>query len=455
MKQVQYPYVWHIRETPARGWPVSLPVLCDSCVFRVLGFYQREVFPPSFFLFQAFRCSPMAGLTESYRTIQASSLRTGVVLRNPICDPSGRKLLGAGIHITDSLLDRLREREVYSVVVAESDLEQLRFTAPTATLNQPEPLVTVGAEEESYLAEAARETQLAYAPGALKSLVKRHRNSVGKLQDYLGQLASEKSVGLDLAEGLVGDLHADAAVDGDLCVCLGSTPSADRYPSRHSWQTTLLSMALARTMNLESTSVMELGLGCLLHDAGMLQISPSRYEARRSLNVDEFAEIARHPVLTFELLLDHLDATPAASRMVAYQMHERFNGSGYPRNRSGQQIHQLARIAMVADTYVALVAPRPHRQALVPYAAIEKLLRAVKFGLYDPDVVRAVLHTTSLFPIGSRVALTDGRQGRVVRANGTHYDRPLVEVECREGSELLDLSQTRSVKIAKALPTIT
>ncbi len=40
---------------------------------------------------------------------------------------------------------------------------------------------------------------------------------------------------------------------------------------------------------------------------------------------------------------------------------------------------------------------------------------------------RALLHTTSLFPIGSFVELSDGRIGRVFRSNGATYDRPVVE----------------------------
>lgn len=389
----------------------------------------------------------MAGSTATYRTVQASALRTGLVLESPICDQNGRKLLGAGIGITEALLHRLQEREIHSVLVTENDASRLREPRKEEEVVRP-PL----SAEDSYVDAISRDIRRGFESSSMQALLRRHRQAAGTLQRYLANLASEEFVRLEVAEALVQELYVDMQAEVDLCLCLSSMPTADRYPSRHSFQTAMIAMALARTMRYQSSEILELGIGCLLHDVGMLRVPPNRYRVRRSLNVDEFSDIARHPVMTFELLQEHIDAVPTNARMVAYQIHERFNGSGYPRGRTGSQIHPLARIAAVADTYVALVSPRPHREALSPYAAVEKLLRAVKLGLYDPEVARALLHTTSLFPIGSRVLLSDGRQGRVVRANGTHYDRPVVEVLGEADGELLDLSQTRSLNVSGSLP---
>ena len=142
--------------------------------------------------------------------------------------------------------------------------------------------------------------------------------------------------------------------------------------------------------------------------------------------------------------------------MVAYQMHERFNGTGYPRQRHGAQIHPLARIAMVADAFVAMVSPRPHRPAVLPYKVMEYLLHCTKLGQFDPDVMRGLLQTISLFPIGSYVELSDNRVGRVVRAHRELYNSPVVEIPPQEDSsaepEVVDIAATPSVQIVRALP---
>jgi HD-GYP domain-containing protein (c-di-GMP phosphodiesterase class II) len=107
----------------------------------------------------------------------------------------------------------------------------------------------------------------------------------------------------------------------------------------------------------------------------------------------------------------------------------------------------------VADVFVALVSPRPHRPALMPYYATENVLH--QRGLFDAHVVRALLHTVSLFPLGSYVALNDGRAARVIRANEAQYDRPVVEALSSEtgaaAPTVVDLSQRTDLRITKPL----
>ena len=104
-----------------------------------------------------------------------------------------------------------------------------------------------------------------------------------------------------------------------------------------------------------------------------------------------------------------------------------------PCHRSAAQIHPLAKIAAVADVFVALVSPRPYRPALLHYHAMEQILHGARQGLYDTAVVRALLHTVSLFPIGSLVEINDGRIGKVLRSNRDAYTSPVIETEIPVG----------------------
>ena len=84
-----------------------------------------------------------------------------------------------------------------------------------------------------------------------------------------------------------------------------------------------------------------------------------------------------------------------------------------------------------------------------------KIIHDVKEGLYDARVVRALLKTASLFPIGSYVAISDGRVGRVIYANGDCYDRPTVEL-WRPGSMhrdplIVDLASEPGLRIVRPL----
>jgi len=294
-----------------------------------------------------------------------------------------------------------------------------------------------------------------YDKDVMNRLAQVVNRSSAQLAEVFGALQTGGQAGMHVVESISQDGLFRAAEDIDLFVYLGITPSSDRYPSRHSLRVAMLATAMGAHMGWDERSLVELSIGCLLHDVGMLGLDPGAYETKRILSLADFTQIAKHPVLAIESLRQYTDQLPLASRMVAYQIHERSNGSGYPRGAKADQIHDLAKLAAVADVYVAMVSPRPHRPGIVPYHALKKILHDTKAGLFDSDVVRALLKSVSLFPIGSYVALSDGRVGKVIRARGTEYDRPIVEAWTREeptaSRSIVDLSQQGAVRITSTL----
>ena len=290
-------------------------------------------------------------------------------------------------------------------------------------------------------------------------MVKRFAQLIQRSADQLRKLFASLNAGQPVRLEVVKSISQDGlfrvAEDMDLFVHLGISPTRGGYPSRHSLGVGILAMAIGTTLGWDEDTLLDLGVGCLVHDLGMLGIRRAPYQDKRILLPSELAEVAKHPVLTFELLQRHLDLIPASSRMVAYQMHERCDGSGYPRGYGVDRIHYLTKIAAVADVFVALISPRPHRPGSMPYHALKQILLDTKNGLFDPDVVRALLQTVSLFPIGSYVRLNDGRTGKVIRASDQLYDRPIVEV-VKSGDPshqpgVVDLAAQDEVKIIGAL----
>jgi HD-GYP domain-containing protein (c-di-GMP phosphodiesterase class II) len=249
-----------------------------------------------------------------------------------------------------------------------------------------------------------------------------------------------------------------AIEDLDLFVCLGINPPSGDYPDRHSLHVAMLAASVGVNMGWDVATLLELGVGCLLHDIGMLRVPHRIYRDDRIVDDGEFGEIARHPIHTFDLLVNDLGSVPRTSQMVAYQIHERCDGSGYPRRRKGALIHEVAKVAAVADVYVALVSSRPHRPALMPYYAVSHLVYGVKNGAFDAVAVRGFLKTVSLFPIGSYLELRDGRKGRVIRANPVEFGKPVIEVwlpsELDASPTILDLSATTEVMIKGPLPRL-
>lgn len=277
-----------------------------------------------------------------------------------------------------------------------------------------------------------------------------------QLGDLFTALKGGSSPEVRVMESISQDGLSRLAEDRDLVVNLGITLPSSDYPSRHAVRVSMLAMSIGATLGWDERTLLDLGIGCLVHDLGMLAVENSIYGSRRILPPSSFGEIAKHPLLTFELLRQHLHRIPTAARMVAYQIHERCNGTGYPRGYSGNQIHDLARIAGVADTFVALVSPRPHRPGIIPYHAVKKILYDTKDGVFDAEVVRGLLNTVSLFPISSQVKLSDGRTGKVIRSTGEHYDRPIVEAwrddDPSGKAEIIDLTRQQDLRITTLMP---
>lgn len=419
---------------------------------------------------------------QRFIRLPSSMLREGMVLAAPIYDIDGTKLLGQGIVVSRVLIDKLIKRGVASVLVDETDLPALYAFRTQGTLRASLPEhVRVRCTHSS---EFSREMDAAIASGRLLAMtelgdpfsrrlekqpaapydvgqmnryVQENTKAIDDLRQLVNCLRSRLVRNLaPLSEITNGSLDR-AAKDIDLFTCLAINPYFSDYPFRHILHTATLATAVAINFGLDERSIIDLEIGCLIHDNGMNLLNRSVMDLPRRLDDDEILEVAKHPILVFDLLMEHLDGVPTASRVVAYQMHERCDGSGYPRGHSTEKIHLLSKIAMIADVYVALVSSRPHRSGMLPYFAIAQMLHGVEAGLFDATVMRTFLYTVSLFPLGSYVELNDDMVGRVIRSNGARFDRPVLEMWHRKdrpaNAVVVDLTQREDMEIIRPLIT--
>jgi HD-GYP domain-containing protein (c-di-GMP phosphodiesterase class II) len=135
------------------------------------------------------------------------------------------------------------------------------------------------------------------------------------------------------------------------------------------------------------------------------------------------------------------DAHPTL-KLVAGQVHEQIDGTGYPRGIPLERIHPQSRVLNLADAYLSLTEPLAGRPSIVPYDAMALLLHHVSLGRFDATVMRGLLQSVSLFPLGSWVELSDLTPARVLRSTHEHYDRPIVEVLDGGSIQIIDLTRS-------------
>ena len=132
-----------------------------------------------------------------------------------------------------------------------------------------------------------------------------------------------------------------------------------------------------------------------LHDIGKIGVSDLILNKPGKLTDEEFAEMKKHTLIG-EDILDKVIATVPHSgylieaRNLAGGHHEKWNGKGYPRGLSGEEIPLAARIMAVADVFDALISKRVYK----PPFTIEKALSIIKEDAgshFDPLVAEAFL----------------------------------------------------------------
>jgi response regulator RpfG family c-di-GMP phosphodiesterase len=197
----------------------------------------------------------------------------------------------------------------------------------------------------------------------------------------------------------------------------------------------------------------KLGLGLLLHDVGLVVV-PQGIAASEGPLDDAAEELLRqHPEAGIEMLRE--GGLSALSRVVVADHHERVDGAGYPRGKSGETLHQHARIAAVADVYDAACAGMEGFPRSPTHEAYEVVM-ALSGRALDEDLVRAFMRVVAPYPEGVAVVLSDGTRGLVAANHRTHSTRPTVRItHSPDGRPVaprdVDLIDEPSLTIARAL----
>ncbi len=402
---------------------------------------------------------------QDFVQLPVSRLQPGAVLTSPIFDarPGRRQfLLAAGQQLTETQLETLKSRGVGQVLVNKADLRNIcpDYGATREALAAAEPVEAVPAGWKRTPDSLWNELHpVSGLPDrvTVTRFQESFADSLSTTDCTLERMVQESTVEpQEILRVSVQGLHR-LLEDIDLYVTQGIQPVDDHYPTRQSVQTAMLASAMGTVMGLARPELLDLSLGCLLHDAGLLTLPRAIAHPRAEMTLSEKLEYMKHPVYVANILNSQPHVSQGA-KMVAVQMHERLDGSGFPKQQRAALIHPLARIAGVADTYLSMVSPGPADPGISPHRAIEQILQDTRKGLFDPGASRALLHAVSLFPLGSTVRLQDGRVGRVIRSNRENYTRPVIQVVTRtesgQQSELIDLSQRPEVEIASAGPAL-
>lgn len=158
----------------------------------------------------------------------------------------------------------------------------------------------------------------------------------------------------------------------------------DSDTGAHNYRVALITARIAERMGFRDAAMQSLIAGSFLHDVGKIGITDAILLKPGKLDAEEFAIMRTHVALGEEIVrgMGWLDGAHA----VVAGHHEKWNGSGYPRQLAGEAIPLAARIFAVADVFDALCSRRPYKEPL-PFAAAMAILEQDSGSHFDPAVI--------------------------------------------------------------------
>lgn len=283
-----------------------------------------------------------------------------------------------------------------------------------------------------------------------------HSRTVKETRKAITAIARRDGANLDALRRMIVQLVDAGVSNRPVLSALTSLSRFDDHLLAHSVASTVYAIMTGYMMGFTQNELYELAECCLLHDIGMSRIAPSIWKKAGHLNQGEMLEIQKHTIYGADIL-SAAQGVSFMAELVAYQHHERFDGSGYPKGRKGPGINEYARIVSLVDVYTAMTSPRPYRDRLLGYDAMNYLLVSAS-TLFDPVVVKAFLRCMALYPVGSVVELSNGAIGVVVAANPVFPYRPQIKVlkdeagrHTDDDGDIVDLLAARDLGIIQQL----
>lgn len=210
-----------------------------------------------------------------------------------------------------------------------------------------------------------------------RQVLKRLHSAVATRDDRLTQAQQE----LEFAEYKLWASEAET-----VSRLVGLMESHDEDAGHHLHRMSAYCQLLARQLGLPAEQCELVCLASQLHDIGKAVIPDHILLKPGKLTPEEFEIVKGHTTTGHEMLDGSTAEVLQLAAVIAHTHHERWNGNGYPRGLTGEEIPLEGRIAAIADVFDALTSDRVYRGALPVKSAI-KIMTDERGQHFDPTLL--------------------------------------------------------------------
>jgi len=206
--------------------------------------------------------------------------------------------------------------------------------------------------------------------------------------DFLNMIAGQAAIAID--SGLMfkdvqrSNMELNLAYDATIEGLSRALDLRDKRTEEHARRVTETTIGLAIRLGVGGSDLVHIRRGAILHDIGKVAIPDEILFKPGPLAEEEWKIMRRHPSIAVDLLSPVTYLAPALD--IPHWHHEKWDGTGYPDELSGNQIPFPARLFALVDVYDALISDRPYRAAWSRQDAIQ-YIESQSGKHFDPKIV--------------------------------------------------------------------
>ena len=253
--------------------------------------------------------------------------------------------------------------------------------------------------------------------------INRTQEIVGKVLDrHIYKRNSDLSIIGEAAEEIIDSVISDPDVINSMTEIRNI--STDLYT--HCINVCSLSTVMALKLKMTKKQVKNIAMGAILHDIGLKYIqAPYIDVSEDELSPKDELEYKKHTIYGYSSIQDENWISDISKEIILLH-HENIDGTGFPFQHNGSKIKMEIRIVSVCDEFDSLISGIGNKQ-LKMYQAIE-YMKVHAEREYDGAIVKKLLESVAVYPVGMQVLTNENEVGEVIRQNKDVADRPVMKM---------------------------
>ena len=349
------------------------------------------------------------------KTIDTDQIRKGMFVHELNCSWLDHPFARNQFEITDlSDIKKIRSAGIKSLKIDTSKGLDVQANTPPDELESEQVKVEVLPETET------KKTSLSKTRKEAKNIKHLAEQAITNIMVdvKLGQQVAMESV------TPVVDKMAESVLDNhNALLGLSRIRHMDKYTFEHSVNIGVLMMSFAKSRNMSPEIIHDVGVGGLLHDIGKT-LTPNEILNKPGKLTDEEFVIMRHHVVDSRIILEKTPGINQNALDVAALHHEKYDGSGYPDGKKGDEISLIGQMSAIVDVYDALTADRCYHKGQDPSVVLKRMLSWTN-SHFNPQLMQEFIHCVGIYPPATLVMLNN-KHLAVVIENGDNLLQPRV-----------------------------